>query len=410
MRLRIPVMAVPLGIWFSVGTPARATDSCVELVPVLPAERDMETHLRQARLFKRKGWLQDAVNEIAMARSTPEGRQDPRVYALSAQLARETDDIMGARCLAKAVIELRRSGESTEQARALLRELDRTFGYLTIYTTGDATTAAFQVTPPKLFATAELKAFAERMVTELARRHPLPVSVALPSGQYTINGQSITVLPGQAQDLTLHPRRTRPAWASPVVRLRTGAEFRPEQAHSPPPVVSSSDLSATWPVLRGRQASLHVGLRAGVTTSGRVSDQLRAPAGGDIGGMVSGYWVTDYSMDFHVDAALGRSRVGGVGFECPVDGSACTTEPGTIPTDRLLLRPGGLQWRTGAGLDFRGFGAWESLGLGLDAAIVRTSGSLDATSVSADGTNWTITPPTWTVTAFVPSASISVRY
>ena len=286
MRLRIPVMAVPLGLWLGVGTPGRAADSCADLVPVLAAERDMETHLRQARHFKRKGWLDDAVKEIAMARSTPEGRQDPRVYALAAQLARETDDIVGARCLAKAVIELRRSGESTEQARALLRELDRTFGYLTIYTSGDATTATFQVTPPKLFATAELKAFAERMVTELARRHPLPVSVALPAGQYTINGQSISVLPGQAQDLTLHARRTRPAWASPVVRLRTGAEFRPEQDHAPPPVVSSSDLSATWPVLRGQQASLHLGLRAGVTTSGRVSEQLRAPAGGDIGGMV----------------------------------------------------------------------------------------------------------------------------
>ncbi|MBO84787.1 MAG: hypothetical protein CL927_05465, partial [Deltaproteobacteria bacterium] len=376
MRLLLPVIVANLGLLLGIGGPARAADACVDLVPVVAAERDMQTHLRQARLFQRKGWTQDAVREVAMARSTAEGRQEPNVYTLSAQLAFEIDDIVGARCLARAAIDLQRSGEATEKARALLRELNRTFGFLTIYTSGDATTATFKVTPPKLFATAELKTYAERMVTDLARRHPLPVSVALPSGQYTINGQAITVLPGEAQDLTLHPRRTQPAWASPMLRLRTGGEFRPSQSHGPPPVVSSTDLSATWPLFRGRQASLYAGMRAGVLSGGRLSEQLRAPAGGDIGGMVSGVWVSDYSVEFHVDAALSRARIGGVGFHCPLDGAACTTGSGLAPTDRLFIRGDGLQWRAAAGMDVRGFGNWESLGLGLDLAFVRTTGTV----------------------------------
>ena len=232
MRLRIPVMAVPLGLWLSVGTSGRAADSCADLVPVLPAERDMETHLRQARHFKRKGWLDDAVKEIAMAWSTPEGRQDP-AYALSAQLARETDDI-GARCLAKAVIELRRSGESTEQARALLRELDRTFGYLTIYTSGDATTATLWSRLRSCLAPAELgpcgaQVTSWRAVTRSRCRSHRPAST--PS-----MGSPSPCCPARHRI----PPRTPVAPALlgiPVVRLRTGAEFRPEQDHAPPPVV-----------------------------------------------------------------------------------------------------------------------------------------------------------------------------
>jgi hypothetical protein len=344
-----------------------------------------------------------------MARSTPEGRQDKEVYALSATLARETDDIVGAQCLARATIDLRQGGEATRQAEALLRELDRSFGYLTIYTTGDATTAAFQVEPPKLFATAELKAYAERMVVRLAKRHPLPVSIALPSGQYTVNGQAITVLPGRAQDLTLHPRRTRSAWASPVVRLRSGAEFRPLQAYQPPPVVGILDLSTTWPVLRGRQASLHAGLRLGGVSGGGLPNDIRAPAGGDVGALASGYWVSDYSIDLHVDAALGVASVAGLSLYCPVDGSSCSPQSPTLPSDLLYVRGKGLQWRAGAGVDFRGFGAWESLGIGMDVAFVRTSGSMRTNWPAYNGGTQILALSSWSTMAFVPGISLSVR-
>ena len=258
-------------------------------------------------------------------------------------------------------------------------------------------------------ATAELKAYADRMVARLAKRHPLPVSVALPSGQYTINGQAITVLPGAAQDLTLHPSRTRPAWASPVVRLRSGAEFRPSQAHQPPPVVGSVDLSATWPVVRGQRASIHTGVRVGGVSRGRLPSERHTPAGGDVGALVSGYWISDYSIDLHVDAAVGRASLAGLGFYCPVDGSTCSTQPSEIPTDLLYVRSQGLQWRAGTGLDFRGFGSWEALGMGLDIAIVQTIGTIPTARILSEGATWTLSDQKWSTLALVPGASISIR-
>ncbi len=409
MRSQFPVMAVLMGSLMLETPPAHASDTCAALVPVLPAERDMQTHLRQARHFYRKGWIDDAVQEVAMARGTPEGRRDREVYVLSATLARETDNIVGARCLARATIALRQGGEATRTAEALLRELDRSFGYLTIYTAGDATTATFLVEPPTLFATADLKGYAHRMVDRLAKRHPLPVSVALPSGQYTINGQAITVLPGRSQDLTLHPRRTRSSWASPIVRVRTGAEFRPEQAYQPPPVVGSLDLSSTWPVLRGTRASLHTGIRLGGVSGGALPNEVRAPAGGDIGALLSGYWASDYGIDLHVDAALGAASTAGLGFYCPLDGSDCSTKPSKLPSDLLYTRAQGLQRRVGAGVDFRGLGSWESLGIGLDLAYVRTTGAIDTSWRAPDGSSRTVFHPAWSTVALLPAMSLSIR-
>jgi|GEM_PF-6126199 len=393
-----------------VGRPAFATIPCNETVPVVPAERDMRTHLRQAKHFEKKGWIDDAVREVAMARDTPDGRHDPEVFALTAHLARRQDNIVGARCMADATVRLDRSGAATERARALLRELDRSFGYLTIYSTGDTPTASLRIEPPKMFATPELKAYAERRVSELRDRHPLPIQVALPAGAYVVSGQSITVLPGQYQELTLHPRRTRPAWASPLFRLRMGAAFHPDQPHQPPPAAGTLDLIGTWPVLRGRQSALHAGIRAGGVSGATVGDDLSVPVGGDLGVQLSGIWSADIGLDLHADASVGWASQSGIGWACPLDGSACTTTPPEgMPTDLLMQRDQGLQLRGGGGLDLRGLGKAEALGIGLDVAVVRTSGTLDPTTGTTDGLGWSVGTGEWSTLAVAPALSVSVR-
>ncbi len=408
MNLRF-VPGAALAVLGGLGTSAFASDSCVDVAPLVEAERDPQTHLRQARLFEKKGWLDDAIRELAMARNTPDGRQDPEVYALQADLMLKQENIVGARCLAKVAVDMNRSGTATEQARSLLRELDRSYGYLTIYTSGDATTASFSVQPPKLFATADLKAYAERRVAELAKRHPLPVHVALPAGAYTINGQSITVLPGQAQDLTLHPKRTRPAWASPVIRLRAGAEVRPAQSHFPPPLVAATDFSTTWPVVRGRQASLQLGARVGGVMGRSTDGGTEVPAGGDVGAVLSGVWVSDVNIDLHTDLAFSRASVAGVGFSCPVDGSSCGATSTGAAADTVYLRASGFQWRLTPGLDLRGAGTFEALGVGLECGVVRSGGTLSSKQATIDGSTWALSPAAWSTWSIVPSLSVSIR-
>lgn len=391
----------------TIATPmAGAATPCSTTVPVLPAERDAETHLRQARHFEKKGWLEDAVREVAMARSTESGSRDPEVFALAARLARSRDDIVGARCMAEATLALQRSGRATEAARALLTELDRSFGYLTIDTSGDAATASLRVQPPKLFATAALKSYADRQVQALRSSQVLPIEVALPAGAYVVNGESITVLPGRHQDLTLHPRRTRPGWASPIARVAVGATLRGDQPHTPPPLGGSVDLTTTWPVVRGRTGALHAGARAGATRRTTLASGTEVPAGGDLGLQLAGSWVSTIGVELRADASVGWASLSGVGVSCPLDGSACTAEASpSPPADRLVVRTGGLQVRGGVGAELRRFGDLDWLGIGAAVAYVHTRGQLAPSGVGGAP----LPEVAWTVRGLAPMVTVSVR-
>lgn len=386
---------------------AKAAEPCASSAPVVAAERDMQTHLRQAKHFEKKGWLDDAVREIAMARSTTDGRRDPEVFARAAHLARSQDNIVGARCLASATLDLQASGTATEQARRLLAELDRSFGYVVIETSGDATSAAVQLGLPKVFGTAELKAYAERKAKELARRQALPIEIALPAGAYTVSNQSVTVLSGQSQSLTLHPRNTRSPLAAPIARVRGGAAFHPEQAHPTARVLGVADLSITWPIWRENASAVHLGPRfGGLAPAG----ELGLPAGGDIGLQASAYWFIDRGLDLHVDASVGWASLSGIGWRCPLDGTACTSgDPPAAPTDTLFVRDQGLQLRGTAGLDIRGLGKAEGLGVGVDVGVSRTAGTLSPSTGATDTLAWTLADPTWAVVTVSPGISVSLR-
>jgi len=379
-------------------------------VPVIPAERDMQTHLRQARHFEKKGWMEDSVREIAMARSTPEGRRDPVVFYRAASLARATDNIIGAHCMANATIMLNKGGVATAQARALKQELDRSFGYLEIHTSGDATSATLRIDLPTFFATAALQVYAEDTARRLMTRQELPIRVALPAGAYTISGQSITVLAGQSQELTLHPRNTRPAGAAPLVRARGGAAVHPSRRLTTPTILGTASVSTSWPVIRDTSAALHAGLRVGGTAPSKLPSGATLPAGADIGLQVSGTYFVRMGLDIHATASAGWASLSGLGWGCPLDGTPCSQDTGsTIPMDTLYLRDQGLQLRGTLGVDLRGIGEADGLGIGLDLGLSHTSGTLKPSTGETDDLTWTLTDPRWAVLAITPGISLSMR-
>lgn len=407
------MMAMPLALILRTAlglSTAHAAQPCTDTIEPLPAERDMQTHLRQARHFEKKGWVEDALREASMALSTPEGRDSPEAYALGARLARSRDNIVGARCLAAHAVKLQKSGVDTEQARALMLELDRSFGYLVVNTSGDATSAALRLQLPRVFASAELKAYAERTAQALSKRQPLPVHIALPTGTYLVSGQAVTVLAGQTQEVNLHPKDTRPALASPVMRLHGGAALQPTQAHTAPKVMGAGSVSASWPVWRSTSAALHTGMRLGGLAPARSAGGTRLPAGGELGLQVSAYSFLAIGMDLRVEATVGLASLSGIGWSCPLDRPSCTPRyTGAAPADTLYLRDLGVQARVTAGIDFRGIGRADDLGIGFDLTGARTSGTLPSSSGTTHGLRWSVDDPAWSILSITPGLSLSVR-
>jgi hypothetical protein len=364
--------------------PAQAAVPCEELVPTALAERDFHTHVRQAKHFERKGWLPDATREAAMARNTPAGRGDPVAWALSARLARTSGDIVAARCLAAAALELNKSGAATEEARALLRELDRSFGYVTIFSEGNSVATTLRIEPPRLFSSAELQEYTLAQIDVHRQRQQLPVHLALPAGAYVINGQSITLVPGEAQEMVLSASRTRPAWASPTARATTGVVLRAAQNGSPPPVVPYLRSDLTLPLVRQPSWSVRGGLMGGVELPGAREDGIAVPAAGELGAMFSGVWSTAAGLELRADLSASRAAVSGIGVACPLDGGACDLDAGSepgVPVDVVAARSSG--WRTGAivGVEHRRFGQIQWLGVGAAAGWSRSWGALTSDTV-----------------------------
>jgi len=391
---------------------AQATQACAELVPTVPAERDFQTHIRQAKHFERKGWLVDATREAAMARSSEAGRSDPVAWALSARLARLQGDIVGARCLAAAAIDLHKSGAATEQARALLRELDRSFGYLTVYTEGDAATTTLRIDPPRLFSSAELKAYTLDQVARHRERQALPVRLALPAGAYVINGQSITVVPGEAQEMVLSASRTRPALASPVARATGGVSLRSGETGNPPPVVPYLRSDLTLPLVRQPAWSLRGGITGGLELPGTREDGMEVPAAGDLGALVSAVWSTPAGLELRADLSYSRAALSGLAVACPLDGSPCVFEDGGqsgVPVDLIAVRSPG--WRSGAvfGLEHRRFGQIQWLGIGASVGMSRSTGELAADTAAQVAGSPPLATAEWSVDGIHCGVSVSLH-
>lgn len=381
---------------------AGSEPACAVEAPAVEATRDSSTHFRQARHFARKGWTEDALQEAAMARSTPEGAVDPEVWTLSAELAKQLQDIVAARCLAKEAVRL--AGPSG-RAQALLVELDRTYGYLTIFSAGDASTTTLDITPPRLFASAEHKAYVDDIVATHQERQPLPVRLALPAGTYVINTENIVVQPGRDQELVLRPRDTRPAWQSPALRLTTGVGLGLGDTESLPNTTFLTRLSATWPLLQGTRASLRLGAATELRPTPATDAGTEPPAGTLAGGVIEGVWSTDTGTELRLGGLVGWATAPGLAVVCPLSSTTCTLgQASPDPADHTLINGSGLHTGLVVGATQRRFGSLSWLGIGLTGSAGQTQGTVDNTLIDANLTN-----PDWSAWRVTAGLSLSLH-
>jgi hypothetical protein len=251
------------------------TPTLLALVPLaVAAAPDAGHHLAQAQLFARRGWTEDAWQEVEAALATGDGATDPEVHALAAALAWDRRDALAAAHHLEAVA--RHSSDAGEQAEAAAeaRALRRRFGALRIEAPHAGMLTRLQLEGGPRIIDPETRQYVQDVVLRLRARDVLPAEVVLPAGEWRVNGRPATVEADAARSVVLpmdaigrrglsalQVLRLEAAGGLQLVGLRRAAALRPS------PTV---ELGLTLPV-----SDWLVGLTASSTLQGtRGSDDV----------------------------------------------------------------------------------------------------------------------------------------
>lgn len=169
-------------------------------------ESDFRSHLDQARFFLKRGWTTDALDELETAVATEDGRVDPEVWWLLAQVRLELGDLAGAEAAAESAHSNARTDEQLHAASALAGFLRETFGTVHVDSDPGGLTTRLELSVPESFLDPAIGAYVERLAaTHLEEGSRLPVDLQLPLGAYTVNGQAVEVSANTTSEIRLTP-------------------------------------------------------------------------------------------------------------------------------------------------------------------------------------------------------------
>jgi hypothetical protein len=197
-------------------TPASA-ETGEEPVPTA----DFRSYLDQARFFLKKEWYRDAREQLELAVATEDGRLDPEAWFLLAKVRFELGDLVGARHAADEALTRSRNDEQARQTRELLEFFEQKFGYVTIVAPYDGMSTTLSVTLESTIFDPELKIWLNNLIAALDEPVVLPFELGLPSGSYTINGETVQVSPGAHASIAPKLRSKAPN-ALQVLQLELG--------------------------------------------------------------------------------------------------------------------------------------------------------------------------------------------
>ncbi len=159
-------------------------------------------HAAQARVFVKKGWIDDADEEVRAGLALDPDHLE--LNAICVELAqREIDVDRALACAARGAA----ATEGNTEARANLSQVEtfyrQNYGWLEIRGPDGVHRAPAALTPPALMLDAGLKRAATVVSERAARGLDLPARVGLPVGDWTVAGQPTRVEPGQVAVVTL---------------------------------------------------------------------------------------------------------------------------------------------------------------------------------------------------------------
>ena len=351
---------------------------------LLAAEATNVSHsVSQARFFIRKGWYEDARMELETAAATSEGQHDQQVFWLLAQVCYELLDVEAALDNARrsaALVGISGDPDIARQARDLVAFLSSGFGYIDVNApqTGMESRLQLELTSP-LFDP-DLKKFSNQQALRLREKTPLPVRIAVPVGEYRVNGHPVTVAAGEISELALPMAAlgARGLAALQVTRLEicTGFDvFLGQRVDNLYPGLVVQ-IALTQPIARALLGvtAEHTFRNYSVDSYGSRSD----PAGGSVGVRLA--MEIFLSGPFVLRPGIGY-RYGllpGVRYDCLTDGSQLScSSPDLNDSDTQLYGVARVHIPYAElAIDYREGGRTNALGMGLRFAIDQNFGSL----------------------------------
>lgn len=161
--------------------------------------------VNQARFFVRKGWYEDARLELDKVLDTPGAEQNQELQLLAAQVCYELLDIACAVEHARLAAELEglsADPQLTRQANELLDYLSG-FGFLDVRGPQPGVISRLQLDLVSTIFDPEAKKFVNSQALAIREKVTLPITIAVPAGDYQVNGHAVTVEPGETVELVL---------------------------------------------------------------------------------------------------------------------------------------------------------------------------------------------------------------
>jgi hypothetical protein len=388
-------------------------------VLVAHAEDTAAWHLAQARQFVKRGWYVDARAQIEAALLLPSGLLSHEAHRLGAQVCYELLDIDRAVQLADVAVQLAVEDAERDQDRAFAAFLRQNFGFVELSPPREGMTSRLQVELTSVLFDADLKRLFHDQAARLHEPTRLPARIALPAGDYLVNGLEVRIEAQKATSLALDMKHLGTAG---LARLQ----------------VMRAELSGGLDLLTGdRVANLHPGAT--------VELSITQPVGAWLAGVVGAWDARSYTAGdtrmvedpraFSVGGRFGRElvlggplvvrpslgvrwrRVPGVGLRCDVAAALeCTASSKEADVEVFVVGDAVAPWAELA-VQYREAGRTTALGAGVKLQVEEDFGVVDSPGRAvlyddpdAAQYEYTAEPAGWTATGFRLLADLSLAF
>jgi len=164
---------------------------------------DVNQAVNQAKLFSKKGWHDEALQELQEIVETEAGRSSFDVHALMAQVYFELQQADKAKQMAHLAADLALTPGESNAMQQLRTYIDRTFGQVIVEGPYGGMSAPLEIVRVSALLDPALKTWLDHLQDRVSKRAVLPNSLSLPAGEYRINGIPVEVISSQAQTLKL---------------------------------------------------------------------------------------------------------------------------------------------------------------------------------------------------------------
>ncbi|MEY3214467.1 MAG: hypothetical protein RIT28_4948, partial [Pseudomonadota bacterium] len=328
----------------------------------------------QAKLFTRRGWVEDARAELEAAAATPAGAQSAELWWALAGARLTVCDVEGAWLAAEQAAALTDDAAARAEALTFAADLRGQHGVLTVSAPHEGMFSRLQLEPQSMLLNPEHKRCVEALSLAWTHGVRLPARVALPQGDYAVQGQTVSVRPEAEASLPLGMGQLGAKGFSALqvsrLELASGVStlFGPQAAHYAPSLelqIAFTQPVAGWLV----GATVDWSARSWVMVDAGPASSARSLAGGVrlgrelmIGGPLALRPTLGYRYGVIPGVALGC--VSGSG-----EGLACDTTPD--PADDWAVYASAVAHIPSAELsmNYRRAGRTTALGLGVRAGV-----------------------------------------